>query len=161
MKKNQHSLGAVQKSVYTISFFILLLAVIVLSISLFWALTPTNTLEIKNNPVPVEKAKVNNGDVQIVDISYCKNSNIKGYVTWQLISSRNVIVLPPYQDMTVEGCNSDLRAPLILPYVVYTDQYYFHWTITYQVNPLRATTTEFNSQKFILVGNKTDGTIIK
>lgn len=146
------TIGVVERTTYRVSLAALIIAILGLLILFYWLIVPVNVLQIKNNPVPVEKKQVKGEDVQILNISYCKNRTASGVVNWSLVSNKQVILLPPYSDTTPIGCNKDLRAPILLPPVKFNDTYHFHYIVIYQVNPLKTETVIFDSQPFMITG---------
>lgn len=144
--------NVVGKAVYIFSMFVLLIAIFTAGVLFWWTTIPITTLVIKNNPVPVEKSQVKAGDAQILDINYCKNSSITGDVEWSLVSSTQVVLLPPYIDTVRKGCNTNLRAPVILPPIRFDNTYHFHYVVTYQVNPVKKEIVVFDSKPFTIIG---------
>ena len=144
--------NVVGKITYIFSMLAIIIAIFTAGVFIWWTTIPTKTLIIKNNPVPVEKAKIKAEDVQIIDIDYCKNSDIKGAVDWSLVSDKQIILLPPYTDTTMKGCSNNLRAPVLLPPIKFSDTYHFHYVVTYQVNPVKTETVIFNSKPFQITG---------
>jgi len=151
-KPEETSSGAVGKIAYILSMLVIIIAIFTAMVFIYWAVYQPSVLVIKNNPVPVEKAQVKSGEVQIVDINYCKYSDERGNVSWSLIGENQVILLDPYIDTNDRGCNTDLRAPLILPPIKYNGTYHFHWIVTYQANPVRTEVTTFDSKPFKVIG---------
>jgi len=150
-KKLINQYGFKEKIIYYGSLIVLGVAVIMLFFFIYWTSSSTTVLKINNNPIPVEKKNIESGDIQIVDINYCKSESIRGNVVWGLESSRSIIVLPPYQDTNIAGCYTKLRAPIILPFVTHTDMYRFYWDVTYQINPIKTSTIQFTSKKFTII----------
>lgn len=141
----------IEKTTYKISFAALIIAILGLLLLFYWYIVSVSVLQIKNNPVSVEKKQVKGEEVQILDINYCKYQNIKGAVSWSLVSNKQIILLPPYTDTNSAGCGS-LRAPVLLPPVKFSDTYHFHYVIMYQVNPVKTEIVTFDSKPFSIIG---------
>lgn len=146
-KEVKRSFGIFGSIFYLFSLSAILMAIFTLLVFYYWAIAPVNVLDV-NNPVPVEKKMVAGGDTQILDFSFCKNLDVKGDVEWSLISNKNIILLPSYEDTLRSTCMTKVRAPVILPFVIHSDIYHFHYSTVYHVNPIRTVMVQFDSQSF-------------
>jgi hypothetical protein len=117
---------------------------------LYWNTQSTNILQIRENPLPVRPVTNTTGLYELVTFDYCKSSNIKGTVNAQLVSPSAIIKLPWPIESQAKGCLKT-EAPIALPpYIANDTTYYFMFTVTYKINPLKTTTITFHSQSFTL-----------
>lgn len=131
-------------------YFFLAILLALLGLLTYWLLWPNDVLTINKLPVPVTKPEdIKAGRLLVLKFDYCKFNAAEGTVEPSLVSDRNVVLLPTYEDKTPTGCGK-VDVPLILPYTIVEQKYHIHYKITYKVNPLRELTEEFDSAEFIL-----------
>lgn len=134
----------------TLSMIVLIIAIGLAVLLAYWFIYPYDVLEIKNEPTPVtEPENIKSGRLIFITIDYCKYINVSGVVERQLVSDREVIDLPVYDDTTPVGCNK-IDVPLLLPYTILDQTFYIHYKVTYQVNPVRTLVEEFKTSTFVI-----------
>ena len=134
-----------------IAYFTFAFLVVLIGIMTYWAILPVDVLKINKLPVPVTVPEnIKSGRILMLKFDYCKYTGSKGLVERTLVSDRNVITLPSYEDTSPAGCNK-ADVPTVLPYTIIEQEYNIHYKITYQVNPLREVVEEFDSEKFLLI----------
>jgi hypothetical protein len=130
------------------------LALIALSLAvlLYWLVSPSDVLEVKNAPVPVRTIREHPtaAGVVILKIDYCKKLSSSGDVRISFVSSSREIFLPRSRDRQAPVC--EIReVPIIIPEDISQGEYHVHFRATYRVNPLKQTVEEFDSQPFEIV----------
>ncbi len=121
----------------------------VFAVIIFWLYYPYNVLVIKDQPVKILRYAQKAGDYTVFQIDYCKYSDARGEVTWDITSKQSVTLLPAYTDMTPKSC-AIIEDPVLIPSNLPPGTYYITWRVDYHVNPLRNVIYEFKSQTFAI-----------
>ena len=114
-----------------------------------WALQSSDVLEVRNVPFAVRPGTNQAGQVEFMTIDYCKHSAAIGTVLAQMVGTKSVIRIPWPVDNTAAQCLRT-EAPIPLPIYAADDTYYFNFTVTYTVNPLKKKMVIFRSQSFTI-----------
>lgn len=151
MKNLQEPLSPAKKIEIKVVYGMLILIGLIFVLLAYWIFAPIKTLMIKQLPLPVTKPEdISSGRIIVLRFDYCKDTNLHGKVTRQLISDRSAINLPVYNETLITGCHKT-DAPIILPYTVATQTFHIHYHVEYPVNPLRSEIVEFDSAKFTII----------
>jgi len=139
---------------YLVAGFITATALIALSILVYWLITPTEALTIKE-PLEVVNAdnKISNGGVLNLRAEFCKNTDTPGDVEVTMIGKSQLSLLKVREGLK-KGCN-DLILNVQIPVVVNFEPRRIHYKVTYQLNPLRTVVKEFDSEEFTIEDNGT------
>lgn len=116
----------------------------------YWALQNEKTLEIRNSPFPVRtiRSEASPAGVVILNVDYCKHTDIKGRLRMSFVSQSREIFLPVTEETNTEGCHVN-EVPIILPKDIPADTYKVKFVVTYKLNPLKSNIpVEFESQTF-------------
>lgn len=122
------------------------IAVVLIS---YWNVQNPQVLVAKNTPFSVRPPVNAAGNTEYVHINYCKNVKAKGVVTLRLVGKKSVIRLPWPVDNSEPQC-LDTEIPIVLPTYAIDDTYYFDFSISYKVNPIKITVVNLRSEKFTI-----------
>ena len=131
-----------------LAFITLALLLIVVSLTSYWVLAPTDELIVKNGPVPIRPANLHAGESAILTYDYCKTTDQPGMIRTSIVSSKSELFLPLANESSKKHCDTKLDVPVIIPPQAVPDYYHFHFRATYQLNPLRSVTVQWDSQTF-------------
>ncbi len=119
---------------------------------------PGTVLEINNTPVPVRPTKIDQDQYIILHYDYCKHSNAQGLVTSSLVSKTSKVLLPDATDKTEKACKA-FDAPVPVPGQTPTGTYHYEFEACYQLNPLKESCTQWESQEFMIKGDEPEKNI--
>lgn len=132
-------------------FVYLALIVLAIAIGLFlkWSFQRQDVLVINNQPFPVRTVQdgSNSKGIVIMKVDFCKNVAVKGQIRVSFVSSTREVFLPVAEETQGVGCQkADL--PIVIPKDLISDTYKVKFRATYQLNPLRSVTNEFETAQF-------------
>lgn len=136
---------------FYLSGLILLLAFLTIGLISYWLVFPYDVLDVKKLPVPVTRTPTSADGIIVLKFNYCKNMEIEGNLEISMISTSTAILLPPAEERTHAGCRKDFNAPVIIPSQASNGTYFFHYKVTYKVNPLKTIVEEFDTEKFEVI----------
>ncbi len=142
--------SAVERILFDISLIVLIVCIVFGFVVIGWLVQPSKILTIYNEPIPTLHDGGKPGDTVVFIINYCKNSDAKGSVFWEMVGTASVTILPPYVDSTGKSCNKELLDPVVIPPQLKPGVYYVIWQVTYPVNPLKQDYVEFRSGNFTI-----------
>ena len=143
-------------------FAIVALVIIAIGIGIFlkWSFQTEQPLVVKNSPFPTRSVPPtpDKSDVLVLDIDYCKNTSKQGVVRTSYVSESREIFMPEVTEQYAEGCKSE-NIPILIPSNLPDGTYHIHFSIAYNINPLKQNVVvTFQSQKFEIVnGTKQNG----
>ena len=112
----------------------------------YWLLWPYRVLEIKNNPVPVNKKTVMAGDDITYTLDFCRYTDKPAIVTRQFIDGV-VYTTPSITVLDKVRCGQ--RNTLVtVPRTLSADTYHMNVIVQIEVNPIRTVTYSFQTQEF-------------
>lgn len=130
----------------------LILTALSLGILFKWATASEEVLQIKNAPFPVRTIREHttpNG-VVIMNVNFCKTSDVKGTVRTSFISSSREIFLPVRPEPGPKQC-LETEVPVVIPKDIPADTYKIKFRVTYDLNPLKKNViNEFESKEFVV-----------
>jgi len=138
------------KVIYLSSMIIILTAIAIAIVILFWLFYPYKVLEIKQNPVMVKTKAVKAGQILVYNFDYCKYNNLEARVT-RIISDGleyNSPVTTSNREVGCHNADSDFSVPTGLPA---GGNYVLNITYTYKVNPLREIEVKAVTEKFTII----------
>lgn len=105
---------------------------------LYWAAENTDVLKVKTNPIPTRTIRDHPtaGGVVILNVNYCKNSDVVGTLRTSFVSESREVFLPLGEERTPKGCH-DIELPVLIPKDMPADTYKVKLRATYDVNPVK------------------------
>lgn len=133
-----------------VSYIIYLIVVIAIAIGvlfLYWKVQSPVVLDVKNSPFPVHPTIVAQEQIVFMSIDYCKKADISGTVTARLVGKRSIIRLPWPDDTQRPNC---IKADVPVPVPAYAgdDIYHFEFDAVYKINPIKKQDAHMRSQEF-------------
>ena len=136
-------------------YFALLIITAVVGVFIYWAVQPTDILNIKNSPFPTRTIREHPtaGGVIILTVDFCKNVDIDGKLRVSYVSDSREIFLPIGDERGHTGC-AQVELPVIIPKDIPADTYKIKFRATYDINPLKQDVIEeFESKPVEVVPN--------
>jgi len=133
------------KFLYHLSIFTLLLTAGFICLIFYWLLYPYNPIEFKE--ISLGKTEYKAGDNLDIYIDYCKYTNLPAETTVQYIDGI-IFTQPPFVSNTPKKCGKVVTADVVIPTALVPGDYNFRQTMTYQVNPIRQVSVVFETPKF-------------
>lgn len=117
----------------------------------WWSLQNPMVLQTNNTPFPVRPNTNIPGQIEYMAVDYCKTYHASGTVVARMVGQKSIIRIPwPVESSTPQCLKTEV--PIVIPSYATGDTYYFDFTITYKINPLKQKTVYFRSQSFTLSG---------
>lgn len=137
------------RKMYWIAKIVLISAGCFLLYIAYWTLFPFRGLEVKNEPVPVDRKIVTQGDSLIYYMDFCRYTDKPAIVTRKFVDGI-VFTTDPQAVASPAGCGE--RGVLVnIPENLPPDTYTLKILVQIKINPLRTLTTEFVTEKFEVV----------
>jgi len=111
----------------------------------YWVLWPYNIITVKS-PIHVISKTVKPGGLLVYEVEYCKYMSLPAIVTMQLIDME-IHFFPAITVNLPKGCTKSIRRQE-LPMRLAPDFYHLHISSTYQPNPLRSITYDWDTELF-------------
>lgn len=128
-------------------YILLLLAIILLSYTLFSLLYPFNVAEIKNNPVPTDKQFYYPGERIIYTLDSCVYIGGPTVITKSFIDDI-VYILPSINVNQYKGCRKETISSTIIPHNLPPGKYHLLFRAEHEINTFRQVTIEWQTQEF-------------
>lgn len=134
-----------------VNYVILIILALATGLFLYWSFQSEDVLQVKNDPFPVRTIREHPtaDGVVILKVDFCKKTSAIGKVQTSFVSQSRAIPLPVGEDRGPKGC-SEVEVPVLIPHDTPGDTYKVKFRAEYQINPLKTTTIEFESQPFIV-----------
>lgn len=121
-------------------------------ILLYWLYSvPAQVISVSKSPIPVTTPTAQPGGYVILRYGYCKHVKSTGRVVIGLVGQTSQLNLPTGYESSKRGCYNDLQVPLPVPPLATPGKYHFHFRATYQVNPLKSVTQDYDTQSFMVL----------
>lgn len=145
--------GRVTGTLSKVAYGVLAVALVVLSIVIYWLTSARDVLEIKNQPVPVRSIRQHPeaDGVIIVHTNYCQHVAATARIRISFVSPSREVFLPADRDVPLPKKCEDIEVPVLIPKELPPGKYHLHWRIEYKVNPLKHVIEEFDSVEFEVV----------
>lgn len=131
-----------------------LIAVVGISLLTFWRLQDPAVLEINHGtkdislyPFPVRPDSNVAGQVEFMHVNYCKTFSAKGKVVARMVGKKSIIPIPWPVESQQPQC-LDTEVPIVIPTYATDDTYYFDFTVTYRINPIKEKEVYLRSETF-------------
>ncbi len=125
---------------------------VMVGIVMFWLKYPEKSVEVYNEPMPVEFSQPYPGGTVLVHFNYCKVTNFSGKVVRYLVMKDREIKLPTQNDTSKRGCIEDQAVPVPIPVdLKESGDISVRYELTYHINLIRGDIQQvFVSQPFKL-----------
>ncbi len=129
--------------------FIIVPAIILEMLVIFWLIYPYKPLEILQNP-KVKQQQVKAGEILEYNIKFKKNTDIPSTITRTLIDGV-MYTLPTLSPINNGGTYFQNIGSFEIPHSIPAGNYYFITSSCYQMNPLRTVCVEYKSDQFEVI----------
>lgn len=148
----QHFIVKINKKITNAIYALLILFLLTFTGSVgtifYWMYYPYKPLEIHALRL-LETPKL--GQTLHYEIEYTKHDNLSAMVTRELVNSHAIIFPTLVSHVPVTGSNvKKIKQDELSLTKLYPDTYYFKWSATYQVNPIRTVTVSARTECFAL-----------
>jgi hypothetical protein len=149
MQEGEHHPTTKERLAHRIVWCILAMSFFCMGVLVYWAVSNNDVLEVKNSPVPVRTITPNPtaDGVVFLKIAYCKKVKAEGKVRLSFVNQSREVFVPISIDRQDPVCKT-AEIPITIPHEIVPAEYHIHFRITYQVNPLKVVTEEFDSLPF-------------
>jgi hypothetical protein len=136
---------------YYFSMAVILITLGLLCILMYWMFWPVKTLEVLNNPVPVDKTSYKPGDTIYATVDYCKYTDKTAQVSVAFVDG--IIYYMPTTTTNVEnGCHKVVVKCAVVPDMP-SGTYHIIVNVLYKVNPVREVSIPYWTQDFQIVND--------
>lgn len=112
---------------------------------------PVKTLDVYNDPFPVEKAIVKRGDTQSYSVDFCRHTDAIATIT-RVIEGEAYASLGQIKSRFPAVCEKGRQVePFLIPDFLPEGIYHIFITVEYDLNPLRKITKEYKTQEFKVI----------
>lgn len=137
------------KCLQILSYLVIISAVTLLSIFIYWMVFPYNPITFSPQPIKVVNKEVKRGDYLVYEISFCKNTPIIPLITKTFIDG--ILYVTP-QTVAINnplGCKSNLVQNYV-PKALPPGEYVIEISYVYKMNPIRNINISVKTEKFIV-----------
>lgn len=127
----------------------LIVSFAILLLFLFWWIYPYKTIEVSKQPYPVLTPTVQQGEMMMYQIDYCKYTEAIATVSKSFVDGI-VYAIPENSLNLPKGCDSRTTS-IIVPKSLPPGNYYLRILGSYKINPIRVITVEYVTEHFDVV----------
>lgn len=127
------------------------IAALGVSIFLFWSFQPDDVLQVNNSPFPVRTIREHPtaDGVVILNVDFCKTTEVTGEVRTSFVSESKETFLPVGEEKGPTGCTKT-EVPILIPTDIASGEYKIKFRAEYRINPIKEVVEEFETSMFTI-----------
>ncbi len=132
-----------------ITAILIVIVVFLISLFTFWRVQDPAILEVNKKAYPFSVRPGTNapGQSEFLAVDYCKTYKARGTVVARMVGKKSIIRIP-WPDETQPPQCLKTEFPIVIPTYAIDDDYYFDFTVTYEVNPIKDKVVYLRSETF-------------
>jgi hypothetical protein len=138
------------KILYVLSWIVIVGALTVMSIGIFWMLYPYKTTEFKDGLFPVENKLVKNGEYVVFDVYRCKISDLQPTIARSFVDGIVYIIPETAGTLADTGCDTT-KVYVYVPKGLPPGKYHINTVYRWQVNPIRVIEQQKSTEQFEVI----------
>jgi hypothetical protein len=116
---------------------------------IYWLAENPEVIYTKNIPMAVRPPTIAPAETEYVKVNFCTTNSTSSELAIKLVGRRSIIELAYRENIVADGCVSkELSIPI--PDYADDDVYYFEFTLTTPINPLKEQSIILRSQEFTI-----------
>ncbi len=136
-----------EQIIQRIAYAIIFLAIVCIAIASYWLFYPYKTYVVNSNPLPIISETVKSGQKVTLLFDRCNYTDKVAHIEKQLVGRDIQIDLPTLDRAIGTGCSTK-KVDINLPKINNVGLYHIHYKMTWQLNPLRTESIEFDTDDF-------------
>ena len=134
---------------YTLGMFVILIALVLSGIIMYWVNYPYRALEIKS-PMPVLNSPVEPGETVQYVVDFCKYTDKPTKISGRIVNDV-VIGLPEGTATAKNECGTLVSNTFMVPDILPPGKYRLDFVATIRVNPLREIHVPYETEEFEVI----------